>query len=161
MNIKLLSILSCCLLLWSSCKKELIDPDEKLLIEAFLDNKGIVAQQDSNAGYYIYYYQQLSEKDDAPLIKATLDKSMEAVVNYKAYLLDGTVIHPISTSPETITIDNAISGLQLVLTRMAIGEKILLVLPSRLAYGETSTDKIPANSILVFEIELVNVNPHF
>lgn len=160
MNIKLLIGLSLFLMLWSSCQKELIDPDEKLLIEDFLNKKGIPAQEDPDAGYYLHYYQQLSETDT--LIKATLNAGMKATLSYKSYLLDETLIHETdSAASERIAIDNAIVGLQLVLSKIAVGEKVLAVFPSRLAYGETSLDNIPSNSIIVFELVLIDLHPHF
>ncbi|MCP4438163.1 MAG: hypothetical protein GY810_04395 [Aureispira sp.] len=162
MNIKLLIILTISFFLLSSCKKELIDADEQLLIENYLANKGITAVQDAEAGYYLFYYKKISETDGTPIIKAVLNKGIEATVNYKASLLDDTVIHETdSASSEKIVIDEAIAGLQLVLTKMALGEQVLVVLPSRLAYGSTSLDNVPTNSILVFEIELLDLHPHF
>ncbi|GAB6020295.1 Peptidyl-prolyl cis-trans isomerase fkbp13, chloroplastic [Chamberlinius hualienensis] len=42
---------------------------------------------------------------------------------------------------------------------MCIGERRRLFVPSRLAYGTAGTDKIPPNSNLIFEIELLNIDP--
>ena len=44
-------------------------------------------------------------------------------------------------------------GLQLVKE----GGKIELVLPPELAYGNRALDSIPANSVLVFEVELLEI----
>lgn len=46
-------------------------------------------------------------------------------------------------------------GLQLVKK----GGKIELVIPAKLAYGESSTGPIPPNSTLYFEVEVLDVNP--
>lgn len=40
---------------------------------------------------------------------------------------------------------------------MKVGGKRKLVIPAALAYGSQSTDKIPANSTLVFEVDLLKV----
>jgi FKBP-type peptidyl-prolyl cis-trans isomerase FklB len=41
---------------------------------------------------------------------------------------------------------------------MHVGEKYKLYIPSELAYGEQSpTPAIPANSVLVFELELLQI----
>jgi len=39
------------------------------------------------------------------------------------------------------------------------GDKATLVIPPQLGYGEQSTGKIPANSILIFEVELIDFAP--
>jgi FKBP-type peptidyl-prolyl cis-trans isomerase FklB len=42
---------------------------------------------------------------------------------------------------------------------MHVGEKYKLYIPSELAYGEQSpTPAIPANSVLVFDLELIAIN---
>ena len=42
---------------------------------------------------------------------------------------------------------------------MCVGEKRKLSIPPGLAYGDRSMgDKIPANSALVFEVELLQIN---
>lgn len=43
------------------------------------------------------------------------------------------------------------------LTPMQVGGKRKLVVPSHLGYGERAVGKIPANSILTFDIELLGV----
>lgn len=40
---------------------------------------------------------------------------------------------------------------------MKVGSKYQVVIPPELAYGEQDTPTIPANSTLVFEIELMSV----
>ncbi len=42
---------------------------------------------------------------------------------------------------------------------MKEGGKRRLVIPANLAYGEQASEKIPANSALVFEVELLQVSP--
>jgi FKBP-type peptidyl-prolyl cis-trans isomerase FklB len=81
-------------------------------------------------------------------------------VHYEGKLTDGSVFDssiergtPIEL-PVSGVIPGWVEGLQL----MHVGEKYKLYIPSELAYGEQSpTPAIPANSVLVFELELLEI----
>ncbi|MCG4453646.1 MULTISPECIES: FKBP-type peptidyl-prolyl cis-trans isomerase [unclassified Pseudomonas] len=81
-------------------------------------------------------------------------------VHYEGKLTDGSVFDssiergtPIEL-PVSGVIPGWVEGLQL----MHVGEKYKLYIPSELAYGEQSpTPAIPANSVLVFELELLAI----
>lgn len=81
------------------------------------------------------------------------------VVFYKGYLLeDGSIFDETKGKPATFPLAGLIRGWQLGLTECKVGGKIKLVIPSGLAYSiRTRSPKIPPNSILVFEIEVVDV----
>ena len=81
-------------------------------------------------------------------------------VHYHGTLLDGTVFdssvergQPISF-PLNAVIPGWTEGVQL----MKVGDKFKFVIPSNLAYGPASpSPKIPPNSTLVFEVELLGI----
>jgi len=81
-------------------------------------------------------------------------------VHYHGTLLDGTVFdssverkEPISF-PLNAVIPGWTEGVQL----MKVGDKFKFEIPSNLAYGPNSpSPKIPANSTLVFEVELLAI----
>ena len=81
-------------------------------------------------------------------------------VHYHGTLLDGTVFdssvqrgEPISF-PLNAVIPGWTEGLQL----MKVGDKFKFEIPPNLAYGPNSpSPKIPANSTLVFEVELLGI----
>ena len=81
------------------------------------------------------------------------------VLNYKAYLLDGTVFDDTSKAkmPAHLSMINLIDGLQEGLLMMDTGSKYKFVIPSDLAYGNEGMDKIPGGSTVVFEAELLKV----
>jgi peptidylprolyl isomerase len=59
---------------------------------------------------------------------------------------------------ETFPVGSVVPGFSEALTLMKPGDHWLIFLPSALGYGERAQgDKIPANSDLVFELELVSV----
>lgn len=81
------------------------------------------------------------------------------VAYYKGYLLnDGLVFDQTKDKPATFPLSRLIKGWQVGVPLCKVGGKIKLVIPSDLAYSiRTRAAKIPPNSILVFEIEVVEV----
>jgi FKBP-type peptidyl-prolyl cis-trans isomerase FkpA len=81
------------------------------------------------------------------------------VVFYKGYLLrDGSVFDQTKSTPATFPLNRLIRGWQLGVPFCKVGGKIKLVIPSGLSYSiRTRAAKIPPNSTLVFEIEVLDV----
>lgn len=82
-------------------------------------------------------------------------------VNYVGKLTDGTVFDDSANHGGAIDLpvnEGVIAGWLEALQLMSVGEKIKLYVPSELAYGaESPSPVIPANSVLVFDLELVAV----
>lgn len=80
------------------------------------------------------------------------------MVHYRGTLTDGTEF---DASPEGETVPmtlGVIPGFKEALTTMPVGSKWKLFIPSELAYGEQRQGPIiQANSVLIFELELVNI----
>ena len=55
----------------------------------------------------------------------------------------------------TVGKSQVIEGLDKGIQHFFVGDKAVLIIPSRLAYGDKEVGKIPANSVLVFEIEIL------
>ena len=79
------------------------------------------------------------------------------VVYYKGSLLnDGTVFDQTKDKPATFPLNRLIKGWHIGVPLCKVGGKIKIVIPSALAYSiRTRAAKIPPNSILVFEIEVL------
>lgn len=85
----------------------------------------------------------------------TLSSTVKA--NYKGYLLTGEVFDDSKGTAIEFPLSMVIKGWQEGIPYLAKGGKGVLVIPSELAYGESSpSPAIPANSVLVFEVELVD-----
>lgn len=81
-------------------------------------------------------------------------------VHYVGTLLDGTEFDNSIRrgSPMEFPVTAVIEGWQDLLLEMKVGEKVKAWIPSALAYGETGAPpNIPANALLVFEVELLQV----
>ena len=82
-------------------------------------------------------------------------------VHYKGTLLNGTVFDSSYSrgTPFSFTLgqNTVIQGWEQGVLGMKVGGKRKLVIPPDLAYGPRATGPIPANSTLVFEVELLDV----
>jgi len=92
---------------------------------------------------------------------STKPKTTDKVrVHYHGTLIDGTVFdssvqrgQPIEM-PLTQFVPGWVEALQL----MSVGDKFKLFIPPALAYGPRPMGKIPPNSVLIFELELLAIN---
>lgn len=81
-------------------------------------------------------------------------------VHYHGMLIDGTVFDSSVErgQPAQFPLNGVIPGWTEGLQLMKVGEKFKFTIPAELAYGARSpSPKIPANSALVFEVELLEV----
>jgi FKBP-type peptidyl-prolyl cis-trans isomerase len=81
-------------------------------------------------------------------------------VHYHGTLLDGTVFDSSVERGEPISfpLGRVIPGWTEGLQLMKVGDKFKFTIPPELAYGANSpSPKIPANSTLVFEVELLGI----
>lgn len=82
-------------------------------------------------------------------------------VQYMGTLLDGTKFDSSYDRGEPFTFTlgagSVIKGWDEGLVGMKVGEKRKLTIPADMAYGSRSMGKIPANSPLVFEVELAGI----
>ncbi|TWT34265.1 FKBP-type peptidyl-prolyl cis-trans isomerase [Blastopirellula retiformator] len=86
----------------------------------------------------------------------------DVVCHYKGELIDGTVFDSSYDrgEPARFPVNRVIPGWTEALQLMKAGGKWKLFIPSDLAYGENgSPGAIPPNSVLVFDIELLEVLP--
>ena len=84
-------------------------------------------------------------------------------VHYRGTLIDGTEFDSSYKRNETINfpLNGVIAGWTEGLQLMKEGAKYEFYIPSGLAYGSSGTPGggIPPNSVLIFEVELIKVNP--
>lgn len=81
-------------------------------------------------------------------------------VHYHGTLIDGTVFDSSVErgEPAQFPVTGVIRGWVEALQMMKVGDKWKLSIPAELAYGARSpSPRIPANSVLVFEVELLDI----
>jgi FKBP-type peptidyl-prolyl cis-trans isomerase len=93
---------------------------------------------------------------DAAGSGATANICSTVGVKYKGQLTNGTVFDQSATTV-TFPLDNLIEAWKKGIPIIKTGGKIKLYCPPSLAYGSQAVGTIPANSILIFEVELTNV----
>jgi len=82
-------------------------------------------------------------------------------VHYSGYLEDGTKFDSSVEKDDPITFvlgnKQVIPGWDEGITYMKKGSKTRLIVPPSLAYGDMAVGKIPANSTLIFDVELIDI----
>jgi peptidylprolyl isomerase len=81
-------------------------------------------------------------------------------VHYHGTLIDGTVFDSSVERGKTISfaLNQVIAGWTEGLQLMVEGDKFRFYIPSHLAYGNRAAGKIPAGSLLIFDVELIAIN---
>ncbi|WP_413400955.1 FKBP-type peptidyl-prolyl cis-trans isomerase [Pseudoalteromonas sp. KJ71-7] len=99
-------------------------------------------------------YEVMSEGEGAKPVATDVVK-----VHYKGTLLDGTEFDSSYSrnEPTTFPLNRVIPGWTEGLQLMTVGSKYKFTIPSDLAYGDRDLGKIPANSTLIFEVELLEI----
>ncbi|MBN2788564.1 MAG: FKBP-type peptidyl-prolyl cis-trans isomerase [Candidatus Delongbacteria bacterium] len=80
-------------------------------------------------------------------------------VHYKGTLINGEVFDSSYDRGEPLEfkLGKVIKGWQEGIRLMTPGSKYVLYIPAKYGYGERATGKIPANSVLIFEVELLEI----
>lgn len=126
-------------------------------VAAYLTSAGITDAVKHTSGFY---YKIVTPGTGT----ATPNLCSRITIYYKGQLTNGTVFDQATTSPATFSLGQLIVGWQKGIPLIKTGGKVILYLPPSLGYGAQSVRDqlgntvIPANSILVFTIDLVAVN---
>ncbi|MCD6069296.1 MAG: FKBP-type peptidyl-prolyl cis-trans isomerase [Bacteroidetes bacterium] len=135
----------------AACKKKKIEKqkteDEKIIKE-YIASHNLNATPTGSGLYYVMTSQGTG-------IQPTSASSV--TVYYKGYLTNGTVFDESPGAGASFSLGSVIKGWQEGIPLFKKGGKGILLIPSSLGYGTTSPGKIPKNSVLIFDVELLNV----
>lgn len=149
--------------LTTACSKVEETPDyaaaDDATIQKYLADNAITTAKKQASGLYFI---PVTTNVTAPLATANQVVSML----YTGKVLNGNVFSSSSQNDNTplsfrYGVDRVLAGLEEGLSLMHKGDKAILLIPSGLAYGSSSSTTIPANSVIRFEVELVDLNPTF
>ncbi|MBW8684872.1 FKBP-type peptidyl-prolyl cis-trans isomerase [Chitinophaga rhizophila] len=123
-------------------------------IKAYLKANTLTAIQDTATGIF-YNISVPGNGKDTVKYRSTKVKTL-----YIGKLLSDVVFDSTTVTPREFAAGDVILGWQFALTKITKGGKIRVYLPSYYGYGRQAQTRIPANSPLIFDIELVDLtNP--
>jgi FKBP-type peptidyl-prolyl cis-trans isomerase FkpA len=134
-----------------ACEKRRIKKqkeEDEQIIKDYISSRNLNATATSSGLYYVINPQGTG---DNPTINSSV------TVNYKGYLSDGKVFDQSPLAGASFPLSGVIKGWQEGIPYFKKGGKGMLLIPSALGYGSRETSGIPANSVLIFDIELLNV----
>ena len=116
-------------------------------LRSYLQNNNIVATEHCSGTFYTIQQQG----------SGTRPTACSAVsVYYKGSLTNGNVFDQTQPgSPASFNLGQLITGFKNGVLQIKTGGKVTIYIPPSLGYGSTATGSIPANSILIFEVELL------
>lgn len=83
----------------------------------------------------------------------------KVTVRYKGYLLNGTQFDQSEEEGITFNLQQVIKGWTEGIPKFKEGGKGILLIPSKLGYGDKKQGSIPPNSVLIFDISLLMIQP--
>jgi FKBP-type peptidyl-prolyl cis-trans isomerase FkpA len=125
---------------------------ETAAVESYLTNANITGAQKHPSGFYYKITQ-------AGTGSAVVNLCSSITITYIGKLTNGTVFDqsPVGQT-RTFILGELIPGWQRGIPLISSGGKITLYIPPSLGYGSAPHGSIPANSILIFDIELLGVS---
>lgn len=147
-------------LLMVSCKKDekctysapttAAPASEVTALQDYINSKGLSGSVTQHPNGFFYKIESAGS-GAAPSVCSTV------TVTYEGKLTNDTKFDE-STTGVSFVLGQLITGWQLGIPLIKKGGSIKLYLPPSLGYGSVANGPIPANSILIFEIGLIDVN---
>lgn len=118
-------------------------------IADYIAKKNLTAHKTESGLYYVI---------DVPGTGTQPTAKSNVTVAYRGTFTDGTVFDQSSSDGLSFNLFEVIPGWTEGIPFFKIGGSGILLVPSRLAYGNDGRGKIPGGAVLVFDIKLIKVN---
>ncbi len=134
-----------------SCKKDEQNQQQidEEIIQNFISENNLNAKSTESGLYYVIENEGNGERPK--------NLNTEVRVAYTGYLTDSTVFDNTASNGARFFLHSVIEGWQEGIPKFREGGEGTLLVPSHLGYGSEARGKIPANSVLIFDIELKEV----
>lgn len=132
-------------IVFMGCNKDYSEIDRELIV-SYLNENNLSAEETEDGLFYI-----ITELGTGS--HPTIDNKV--TVNYVGKLLNGSVFD--SNNNISFPLRGVIEGWQKGIPLIRKGGSATLLIPSQLGYGSQSVGTIPANSVLVFEVDLLDI----
>lgn len=133
------------------CKKEKTEEqatkDDEIIRQYITDNN-LTATKTNSGLYYVVH--------DAGN-GASCSSTSNVRVAYKGYFTNGSVFDQSDANGITFNLSNVIKGWTEGIPYFKEGGSGILLIPSALGYGASGNASIPPNSVLIFDIALIEV----
>lgn len=141
----LIAVITAFTLLSCNKDKKQAEEDDEIIAQYIADNN-LNATKTESGLYYVINEEGVGEN---PTINSTV------TVAYKGYLTDNSVFDESDSTGITFSLTSVIEGWQEGIPYFKPGGKGVLLIPSALGYGRRTQSTIPANSVLIFDIHLI------
>jgi FKBP-type peptidyl-prolyl cis-trans isomerase FkpA len=135
----------------SSCAKknakEQAAADETIILQ-YISDHNLTATATGSGLYYVI---------NSPGTGASCTSTSQVKVAYKGYFTDGAVFDESPAAGIEFGLSSVISGWTEGIPYFKEGGEGILLVPSVLGYGANGTSGIPANSVLIFDVSLIDV----
>jgi len=155
------------LVVWQILDENKQDDEEQSIQNALQEGQQTDSQQGGLKGTKLADFTPVDKVDVLQIVDLTVGTGDEVtpdvtvIAHYTGALVkDGTIFessHDGQNEPFTSPLGSLIKGWQDGMVGMKVGGKRRLLIPAAQAYGDQEQPGIPANSDLVFDIELVGV----
>jgi len=131
------------------CVSNTVAQDEPAIL-SYLNSNNITGYVKDPSG--LYYKIETQGSGVSPTISSTV------YVRYNGTFTDKVSFDSLADETKSgWVLGTLVKGWQIGLPLIQKGGRIMMVIPSSLGYGCTKTGSIPGNSILVFDIQLIDV----
>jgi len=132
-----------------ACNKEerQAEEDRQIILDYIADNNLDAIE----GGQGLFYVIDNQGGGSQPNINSTV------TVGYQGFFTDGSIFDQSGAGGATFPLSGVIRGWQIGIPLFQEGGTGTLLIPSALGYGENGTSGIPGNSVLIFNIDLIDV----